>query len=372
MANNVKETIDARPYGTLIRVGGEEWMVGVSNGPTAVPSDKMSSTSDRSGSNVSKVDFEPIDKDTKKADSDVRSNTGQASAHQRMAMASSLHQSWPNRMEKVWESVVHHFVTSIRSHAQFASDYLQWGVTVGLIIGCLVLVLFEQVSPFSPFAEKPTVSSATVTANVPTMPSLTYQDTHRLGLFIPKTEIWGVEVGEYVKSATALAKMYALRKENVPAYLQFDKKWMVVDDLALFPTDLNQGLAIAKQHHLTVHRGELTVGERRLLLLPQATASNVQDLQKLFDAEQSVLLAFAAVACDGANPANANLDFRNEQSLYSHAIHVIGQTGLQSPLVALQATLLTAQTDLRTHRLVSARAEVADGFLRLETMTGVS
>jgi hypothetical protein len=372
VANKVKETMDARPYGTLIRVGGEEWVVGVRNGPSVVPPKEISGASNRSGSNPPEVDFEPIVKDMENLQSKLHSDTGQASAQRSIASSASPRPSWPGRMEKLWETVVQRIVTSIRSHAQSASDYLQWGVTVGLIIGCLVLVLFEQVSPFSPFAKKSPATSSATMANVPTMPSLTYQDTHRLGLFIPKTEIWGVEVGEYGKLASALAKIDSLRKEKIPAYLQFDATWIVVDDIALFPADLNQGLAIAKSHHLTAHVNELTVKARRLLLVPQATPESLQDLQKLFDAEQSVLLALTAVACDGANAANADLAFRNEQHVYSSMTRVIDQTGLQSSMAALQATLLSAQTDLWKHRLESARTEVANGFLRLETMTGVS
>ncbi|MCF8563550.1 hypothetical protein LLE49_02210 [Alicyclobacillus tolerans] len=119
-------------------------------------------------------------------------------------------------------------VTNHRRGRKPLRDSFQTGAVVGLILGCLSLVLFHQLEPNLSRQASPT----------PTNPSISLPASN--GLVVPAVHLYALQAGSYPTSTQAQTAVKLLSRHGVKSVIHSGKNYQVFSSIALNPGDLNK------------------------------------------------------------------------------------------------------------------------------------
>lgn len=191
-------------------------------------------------------------------------------------------------------------------------DSFQSGIIIGLVLGCLSLVLFHQMNSGS-------------RASVVTQPgtSVTIPNYRSLTVTVPAGHLYALQAGNYSSQAAAQATQLRLSKLGVPTVIhqgtgpgQAANTYTLVAGVAFYSQDLNSLTSRLAILGIKSQAVPYTWNARQVSLNSWAVSKNLSDsITRWLSAEVSALNTLTAFAADGGVQQDATTAYQYSQSI---------------------------------------------------------
>ncbi|QRF23210.1 hypothetical protein FY534_05635 [Alicyclobacillus sp. TC] len=264
-------------YGTLVRVGGEEWVVAQQNGlpieENEIESDKKDKKIDQVNANQPPV-LKPIH--IFRAANPVE-YMHHKSFHQ--TFHSHKNSKFGDWLKQLLNRQIHFFLSS--------KEKFQLGMITGLIFGCMILI-WSHIIQYHSINRVETEPAAS--QEVPVL-----QTGHHSLLQFPGFTVWAMEyTGQHQKQVKGIGLSTEIH------FTDGSRQYHILD-MALEPTALLSEEQKLEKSDIPVKIELLTVPIRTIPILPQSSLSLNKQAEKDINMENSLILSLLAHVEDGEN-----------------------------------------------------------------------
>jgi hypothetical protein len=243
-----------------------------------------------------------------------------------------------------------------RAASRSMQDTFQLGLTFGLVLGCLSLILFHQLTVSYPSQNQQTIGYGGLS-------------TTTAGFLVPATHLFVQEVGPFTKPGDASPLLQLLSKEKHPGVLVEAKgNYYIWSQLSvhvsrLKPLKLPSTSSSVQSKIIQVRWQPTEVAAMR-----SATASNLSATSTWLDTSVSAITALIAVESNGANSQDAMTAYRTAKSKRPSK-EVLMQTGYFSRFDKFQQNIDYAFQFYNQHNYVSSMKSLGQALAILQNFT---
>lgn len=334
-----------QPIVTLVRVGGKQWVMGAD--PDDQPVDKPL-LPDRS-----RVTPTSIQRAEQSSSSTLLGRQWPSSVRRLTSALDGFYKRLSTALDGLFSASDRGPASSVAgSSGALTRTSLQWGVIVGLILGCVSLVLFHQLKPSY---ARPV--QGTTARSVPLTPGGR--------LLIPAVSLFELKVGPFATAREALVANQAYRRRGVSVVADPTQSQWLVAGVAMAAVDLSSEQAHLRHMGIRAVVTALSWTAHLGLVSGPLAPSLTTGIDHWLSAEVGALNALTANLSDGESTADARAAVRNAAAI------AVSPTALAQTLVASQLTQiaqaeLSASQDVRLGVRDQAMAQILTAYGVLE------
>ncbi|CAM3799266.1 hypothetical protein [Alicyclobacillus pomorum] len=237
-------------------------------------------------------------------------------------------------------------------------DTFQFGCILGLLLGCLSMVLFHQMAPDMGSAEVALGSSNTT--QVLNASSNSY--------VVPAVKVQILQSVAYSSRRAADGEAVALRRHGVEAVVQGSgSNYVLWTGVALRAGHLQDEVAELKRYGVSVSPVTLTLSAQQRSALAGSNPASLSQVSHWLSSAASALASLTAVEADGGVPQDASTAYQTAKSLQPSQ-DILAETGQGELLHAFSQTLDSAFSALVKHQNASARGFTLQAYQLLSEL----